>query len=382
METIPNADKYFVGVKFPGTEKSYYFSTSISDLKIGDLVVVETVTGYEMATVSTALMSLEVYKSSLELKPIVRRPDKHDLEAYEYYLKEGKRALRVAAQEIKILDLPMDLINAVYTLDGAKVTITYTSPEKRVDFRELLRNLAGNLRCRIELRQIAARDKARMIGGLGTCGLPLCCSTFLNSFEGVSIGKAKNQMLVLNLEKLSGACGKLVCCLAFEDDAYTEAKKEFPKIDQVVHLDEGDYKVRSFNIISKTVQLISADRNIKTFSLEDTIALINGTYKKVEVVDRRNENNPVFEFELAQKQDQQKNQSNENGKNRQNRNNQNRQSPNHRRNNNNQNRQSPQKTQQNQTNASPKNNNQNHQNHHHFRHNNKRNKGNNGGKAS
>jgi Uncharacterized homolog of PSP1 len=161
----------------------------------------------------------------------------------------------------------MHLLEANYTLDGSKVTITYTS-ENRVDFRELLRILAPQLKCRIELRQIASRDKAKMVGGIGICGLPLCCSTFLDQFDGISISRAKNQMLTLNIPKLSGPCGKLICCLLYEDDAYTEAKKEFPRLGQVVHLEEGDYTIVGMNILNKQIKL-SGYQDLKFLPLDE-----------------------------------------------------------------------------------------------------------------
>ena len=133
----------------------------------------------------------------------------------------------------------------------------------------------AQLHCRIELRQIAPRDKAKMIGGLGTCGLPLCCSTFLDQFDGISISRAKNQMLTLNIPKLSGACGKLICCLLYEDDMYTEAKKDFPRLGTVVHMDDGDYTVSGFNILNKQVKLSNAAQ-VRFYTLEETKDLIAG----------------------------------------------------------------------------------------------------------
>jgi cell fate regulator YaaT (PSP1 superfamily) len=261
------ASKYFVGIKFQGTSKSYYFSTDFDDLKIGDLVVVETVAGYEIGTVCTNLMSTAAYKSALELKPIIRKPSQDDLDDYTFNLEEGKRALEITQKEVTRLGLPMRLLEANYTLDGSKVTITYTS-ENRVDFRELLHILAPQLKCRIELHQIAARDKAKMIGGIGICGLPLCCATFLNQFDGISISRAKNQMLTLNIPKLSGHCGKLICCLLYEDDIYTEAKKDFPRLGTIVHLSEGDYSVNGFNVLSRSVKLVGGE-DIKFVSLDE-----------------------------------------------------------------------------------------------------------------
>lgn len=283
VQTKENLYPFFVSIRFRGSDKSYFFSTSFSDLKPGDLVVVETISGYEIGTVCTTSTPLSFYHSSLELKPILRRPNKGDMSNYEYNLAQGKKALEICRRDVEVLGLAMDLIDAVYTLDGEKVTITYTSPEKRVDFRELLHMLAPELGCRVELRQIANRDKAKMIGGIGICGLPLCCSTFLNSFEGISIQRAKNQMLTINIPKLSGPCDKLICCLLYEDDAYTEAKKEFPRHGEVIHTPEGDYSVDSFNVLSKNVRLVNATRDdYKTYPLEDIRAMQRGTYKKKE----------------------------------------------------------------------------------------------------
>ena len=283
VQTKENLYPFFVSIRFRGSDKSYFFSTSFSDLKPGDLVVVETISSYEIGTVCTTSTPLSFYHSSLELKPILRRPNKGDMSNYEYNLAQGKKALEICRRDVEVLGLAMDLIDAVYTLDGEKVTITYTSPEKRVDFRELLHMLAPELGCRVELRQIANRDKAKMIGGIGICGLPLCCSTFLNSFEGISIQRAKNQMLTINIPKLSGPCDKLICCLLYEDDAYTEAKKEFPRHGEVIHTPEGDYSVDSFNVLSKNVRLVNATRDdYKTYPLEDIRAMQRGTYKKKE----------------------------------------------------------------------------------------------------
>lgn len=283
VQTKENLYPFFVSIRFRGSDKSYFFSTSFSDLKPGDLVVVETISGYEIGTVCTTSTPLSFYHSSLELKPILRRPNKGDMSNYEYNIALGKKALEICRRDVEILGLAMDLIDAVYTLDGEKVTITYTSPEKRVDFRELLHMLAPELGCRVELRQIANRDKAKMIGGIGICGLPLCCSTFLNSFEGISIQRAKNQMLTINIPKLSGPCDKLICCLLYEDDAYTEAKKEFPRHGEVIHTPEGDYSVDSFNVLSKNVRLVNATRDdYRTYPLEDIRAMQRGTYKKKE----------------------------------------------------------------------------------------------------
>ena len=161
----------------------------------------------------------------------------------------------------------MNLISCEYTLDKSKVIFSYLADD-RVDFRELLKVLASRLRTRIELRQIGSRDKAKMIGGLGVCGLPLCCSTFLNEFDGISINRAKNQMLAINIPKLSGQCGKLICCLKYEDDAYTEERKKFPELGSKAFIDKVEYTVTNINILSRVVK-IENDEDIKFLPLED-----------------------------------------------------------------------------------------------------------------
>jgi len=248
--------KFFVGIAFAGTSKSYYFGTDDGELKIGDKVVVETVSGLELGEVTVSVKPTSAYKSELELKPIIRRPTSEDLQDYEMSKTEADIALKITQKEVTKLNLPMRLLSANYTLDGSKVTITYTA-DNRVDFRELLHILAPQLKCRIELHQLAPRDKAKMVGGIGICGLPLCCATFLNQFDGISISKAKNQMLTLNIPKLSGQCGKLICCLNYEDDLYTEARKLFPHVGTQVKYNGQDYTVDSFYILSQTIKLTS-----------------------------------------------------------------------------------------------------------------------------
>lgn len=266
MENI-YGERYFVGVKFDTGGKSYYFSTDYEDLHVGDLVVAETVNGEEIGMVSTQLFKMENYHSDKELKPILRKPTKADISDYEESIAKAKKALEIAEREVKKLDLPMRLFEASYSLDGDRCTIFFFS-EQRVDFRELLKILAPMLHCRIELRQIPPRDKAKMVGGIGICGLPLCCSSFLKEFDGISISRANNQMLSLNIPKLSGQCGKLICCLLYEDDAYTEAKKMFPSIGSRVKMLESEYSVASYNVLSKTVTLKS-DASLVTITLDE-----------------------------------------------------------------------------------------------------------------
>lgn len=279
MENVQE-NKYYVGIKFRGGDKSYYFSCNTNELKLGDIVIVETSVGMDAGIVSTQVKEMKSYNSKFALKPIIRVANDEDRKDFDAANKVAKTALEITANEVKKLGLAMNLISAVYSLDLSKVMITYTSTEKRVDFRELLQKLAPLLHTRIELHQIASRDKAKLVGGIGTCGLPLCCTTFLNSFDSISINMAKNQMLTINIPKLSGPCGKWLCCIGFEDELYTEAKKDFPSIGTKIKLDEGLYFVDSYNILSKNIRLVNETKDdYKTYSLEDVKAMLNHTYK-------------------------------------------------------------------------------------------------------
>jgi hypothetical protein len=161
----------------------------------------------------------------------------------------------------------MKLLTTEYTLDSTKVIFTYAAAD-RVDFRELLKILSSKLKVRIELKQIAPRDRAQLVGGLGPCGLPLCCATFLGEFDGISLNRAKNQLLSINIPKLSGQCGKLMCCLKYEDDYYTEEKKLFPEINTKIKYNNIEYKITSYNVLSKNVRL-EAEDNVVTISLDE-----------------------------------------------------------------------------------------------------------------
>ena len=249
---------HYAGVKFSSSGKAYYFGTDIADLRIGEKVVAESIRGLQVGVVASEPIEIAKYSSSLELKPIVRRATSDDILLYEENQKRAKEAMRISMEEINKLGLEMRPIDAEYALDGSKLTIAYVADD-RVDFRELLKVLAYRFRCRIELRQVGSRDKAKMVGGIGLCGLPLCCSTFLTIMEGISINRAKNQMLSLNIPKLSGHCGKLICCLLYEDDAYTELKKDFPAIGRLYQNGEVTYKVTGLNLLSRTVKLESPD---------------------------------------------------------------------------------------------------------------------------
>lgn len=253
-------------VRFNNVGKSYYFSTNLEVYK-GDKVVVETIRGLELGELVSDLKHLSEFNLDTELKKVKRKANRADIELYAYNEAKAEKSLEICKDIVKQYDLEMHLVSCEYTLDASKVIFMYTS-ETRVDFRELLKELASVFKCRIELRQIGPRDKSKIVGGLGSCGLPLCCSSFLGEFDGVSINMAKNQMLAINIDKISGACGRLLCCLKYEDDTYTKEKQRFPKIGSKVKYDNKIVKVTGLNVISDLVK-IEHDGNISFVSLDE-----------------------------------------------------------------------------------------------------------------
>ena len=253
-------------VRFKNVGKSYYFSTDLDVCK-GDKVVVETIRGLELGELVSDLKDLSEFNLDTELKKIKRKANRADLELFAYNEAKAEKSLEICKEIVNEYDLDMHLVSCEYTLDASKVIFMYTS-ETRVDFRELLKELASVFKCRIELRQIGPRDKSKIVGGLGSCGLPLCCSSFLGEFDGVSINMAKNQMLAINIDKISGACGRLLCCLKYEDDTYTKEKQRFPKIGSKVRYDNKIVKVTGLNVISDKVK-IEHDGNISFVSLDE-----------------------------------------------------------------------------------------------------------------
>ncbi len=259
--------KYCISVAFNESGKNYFFSTEDPSIKVGDNVVVTTVVGIELGKVTQDPKLLEDVKTPFEVIPITRKATKGDLQTYENNKKEALNAKKIFEKFAQQEKLDMDLVDCAYTLDKSKVLFTYIAAD-RVDFRNLLKLLASTLHCRIELKQVNVRERAQIIGGIGVCGLPLCCSTFLKEFEGVSLNKAKNQMLSINIPKLSGQCGKLMCCLKFEDEAYTTIKKLYPAIGTVVKYNGSTYKVSSYNILSRVIR-IENEESVEFITYDD-----------------------------------------------------------------------------------------------------------------
>lgn len=259
--------KYVAFVHFKDT-RAYSFGCDNDQYKIGEKVIVETVRGHELGMIAKECVTFEEFENkNLELKPLVRKANQKDIHRYEENFEKAKEAMNICAQEIRKLNLDMNLIEAEYTLDQSKLIFTY-SAEERVDFRELLKCLANIFHCRIELRQVGPRNKAKMVGGLGQCGRELCCAKFLNDFEMISINMAKNQLLALNIQKLSGQCGKLKCCLKFEDDQYKELRKGLPKLNSRIEFEGKMYRVTSMNVIVKQAKIENKE-DVRFVSFEE-----------------------------------------------------------------------------------------------------------------
>ena len=231
-----------VGIGFMKTGKMYYFDPKGDTFELGEMVIVETARGLELGHVLMTNKLIDESELVAELKPVERRANEEDLKKYRENLAKRDNAMKVCAEKIAKHGLDMKLVDVEFMIDGSKI-VFYFSADGRVDFRELAKDLAGYFKNRIELRQIGVRDEARMLGGIGICGRPLCCSKWLSDFHPVSIKMAKQQNLSLNPTKISGTCGRLMCCLNFEDKTYKELRKGMPKDNERVQTPEGLAKV-------------------------------------------------------------------------------------------------------------------------------------------
>lgn len=253
--------KYVISLRFKGGSKAYSFGTDDETIEYGDYLVVETSQGLELGECISSLRDSSTHVSDMELKPVLRKADYKDHEDFKNNEEYAKEAMAFCEEKIRDLGLDMQLVSAEYTLDRTKILFIYLADE-RVDFRELLKHLASHLKCRIELKQIGARDRAKLVGGIGVCGMECCCSRFLNKFDIISINMAKNQMLALNIPKLSGQCGKLMCCLKYEDDEYKEIVDGLPRLNSKVEYNNNIYTVTSINPIANDIRLQNFDQVI------------------------------------------------------------------------------------------------------------------------
>lgn len=238
-----------ISVKFNEGGKSYYFKPLKEELAVGDTVIVDTASGLAMGKVSAPVKEVEDDEIVSPLKKVVRLANEEDMKKLKENKKKEPEAFEICAQKIVDRNLQMKLVDVEYSFDGSKITFFFTA-DGRIDFRELVKDLAAAFHTRIELRQIGVRDEARMLGGLGICGYPYCCKQFLDDFQPVSIKMAKEQGLSLNPTKISGSCGRLMCCLKYEQDSYEYLMKITPGIGDSVKTPDGVGTVVDVNMIT------------------------------------------------------------------------------------------------------------------------------------
>lgn len=267
-----------VGIRFKKAGKVYYFDPIDTNIAKGNFAIVETIRGVEYGEVVIGPKDVSDEEVVSPLKPVIRKANEADAKIYEENCRKQKEAFGVCEEKITLHQLPMKLIDVEYTFDVNKI-IFYFTAEGRIDFRDLVKDLAAVFRTRIELRQIGVRDEAKMLGGIGCCGRPLCCATFLGDFEPVSIRMAKDQSLSLNPAKISGICGRLMCCLKYENHMYEgncnqsckNCREFIPRPGQKVVTPLGEGMVRSVNRKQHLVTVELAPDNVLTLSIDEVV---------------------------------------------------------------------------------------------------------------
>ena len=262
-----------IGVRFKRVGKVYYFDPKGLSIKLGDSVIVETARGVECGEVVIVDREIDEKDFNSPIKPVIRIANEKDFETIKRNKKKEEDAAKIWVEKVKKHNLKMKLIDVECTFDNNKILFYFTA-ENRVDFRELVKELAAVFRTRIELRQIGVRDEAKKLGGLGICGQPFCCSRFLGEFQPVSIKMAKEQSLSLNPSKISGTCGRLMCCLKYEQDSYEELLKVTPKVGAVVNVVGGKGVVEDVNLLTGKLRV----------RMDDTDAVVTVSKDEAEVI--------------------------------------------------------------------------------------------------
>jgi cell fate regulator YaaT (PSP1 superfamily) len=270
-----------VGIRFKKAGKIYYFDPGDLNISKDDSVIVETARGIEFGECVIGPKNVNENEIVAPLKSVLRKATEEDIKLHEDNKNKETEAFRICSEKIEQHGLVMKLIDVEYTFDNNKV-IFYFTADGRVDFRELVKDLATIFKTRIELRQIGVRDEAKMVGGLGPCGRPLCCSTFLGDFASVSIKMAKEQNLSLNPTKISGICGRLMCCLNYEQSTYEEIRRRLPRVGSVVSTNKGKGEVVSNSVVNEKVKVKLRNKDgeeyIEEFKITDT-NLVSGSYE-------------------------------------------------------------------------------------------------------
>lgn len=299
--------KNIIGVRFKKPGKIYFFDPGKFRIEKGQFVVVETSQGEEYGEVVTNVRKVEEERIVAPLKKVIRIANYHDRKNYEENKRKEKDAFRICEEKIKKHKLDMKLVDVEYKFDNSKILFYFTA-DGRIDFRELVKELAAVFKTRIELRQIGVRDEVKRIGGNGVCGRELCCCSFLSNFETVSIKMAKEQNISLNPSKISGNCGRLMCCLKYEQNVYDEKLKRLPKIGALVKTEDGEGVVDGIETLKEKIRVKLKEKDsgefyFKKYDAKDMKILKNGDDKKV---DKEEEENlaELKELEKLEKQDQ------------------------------------------------------------------------------
>lgn len=260
-----------VGISFKDVGKIYWFSPNVYDLHVGDKVVVETVRGLELGIVTLGIREVEDSELEHELKPVVRVANKYDVKSYLDNKERSMKALLACDRIIRKHNLEMKLLDCEFTLDKQKIIIYYNA-EGRVDFRELLKDLASEFRVRIELRQIGPREGAKILGGIGCCGREICCKSHLREFNLVTMKMAKDQGMSLNAAKVAGLCGKLMCCIGYENSLYEEIRSRIPLVGDIVDtpVSKG-CKVINVDILAEVCTVSDSDEKVSVWKAEELV---------------------------------------------------------------------------------------------------------------
>lgn len=298
--------KTVIGVRLRKPGKVYYFDPGNKNINKGDYVIVETTFGQEYAEVIMGNKEMAEEKIVMPLKTIVRIATQKDKEQYNQNLKKEKEAFNIAQENIKKHKLEMNLVDVQYQFDGSKILFYFTA-EGRIDFRELVKDLAATFKTRIELRQIGLRDEVRRIGGNGICGRELCCCSYLGDFDMVSIKMAKEQGLSLTPSKISGCCGRLMCCLKYEQEVYEEKNAKLPGIGAIVNTPDGEGTVEGLEILKEVVKvkIVGNEDNVmhKKYQMKE-IKIIKDVAKDTNIED---EDEEIRKLEKLEKLDRMNN---------------------------------------------------------------------------
>ena len=295
--------KNIIGVRFRRLGKIYFFDPQYLIMKKGDFVIVDTEDGEEIAEVAISNRKIEEEKIVQPLKKVLRIANQRDMKHYDECKKKEKEAFKYCNKKIKELDLKMKLTDVEYKFNNTKLLFFFTA-DGRIDFRDLVKELATNYKTRIELRQIGVRDEIKRIGGCGVCGRELCCCSFLSDFETVSIKMAKEQNLSLNLSKISGNCGRLMCCLKYENDVYEEKLSRLPHVGAIVKTEDGTGEIENVETLAERVRVkITSGDNFtyKKYNVKDITVIKDAVAEQIET--DSNEEEEIKELEKLEELD-------------------------------------------------------------------------------